>query len=353
MSGQAQVARSLLAVNRYDDAVKAVAQGLTAAPDDGELHCLLALAHIRANRPNDALKAATDAVRVEPADEWPHRLRSIALRQLKRKEESVDEARESVRLEPSLAVAHQNLGDAYIADGDADSALVEAGEALRLEPGSADAHNLAGRCLLRKNKPKEAEDAFRRALELDPNDAIIHNNLGVALQRQGRRVEAVNAFNAAAKIDPSSELARRNLYSGTRALIGGGSLLFAGYLLVRALAVFGGSGRYSVLFAGIAIAGVGGAIFWFVLWFVRRARLRAAGVQLAPTAIAYYRAERKRLRREGRPLMLIRLGALVIAIVALFTGLLIQAVPLVILGLAVAAAGYWLGPVLLRRIRRA
>ena len=48
--------------------------------------------------------------------------------------------------------------------------------------------------------------------------------------------------------------------------------------------------------------------------------------------------------------MLIRLGALALAIVAVFAGLLSGYLALVLLGLGFAGAAYWLAPVIWKRI---
>src|SRR5437588_3224305 len=118
------------------------------------------------------------------------------------------------------------LSEAYLAANKVDDAYLQALETVRLMPAAADSFDVLGRALLHKRKYREAEANFRRALELDATDAVAHNNLGVALQRQGRRVDAVNAFTAAARIAPSFDTARKNRYSGTRLLLGGGSLVF-------------------------------------------------------------------------------------------------------------------------------
>ena len=329
MSAAANVARDLIAARRPADAIKTVLDALSTAPDDAELHCVLAQANLVLKQPGEALKAATRAVQLAPDDEWGHRLRSISLRLLKRPAEAVAAAAESVRLEPDLAFAQQTLGEAYLAAGNTTDAYAAAYEARRLDPDSADTYDLLGRCMLNQGRPAEAEAAFRHALQLEPDFAMAHNNLGVALRRQGRGVEAVHAFNAAAKLDPSSEVARKNVYSGTRALIGGGFAVVALITLIRAagfMTLSHSASLFTVL-AGILLA-------VSVIWLVRNRPARIT--QLPQTAVAYYRAENRKLR----PVQLIRIGSLALGIGLLIVGLALQSSAVLLLAIAATIIGY-------------
>ncbi|HSS82817.1 MAG TPA: tetratricopeptide repeat protein [Reyranella sp.] len=344
MSSQAQAARNLIGVGRAADAVTVLHQALASSPQDADLHCLLAHANIAMHRPKEALHAATQGVLLAPEEEWAHRLQSIALRQLGRNDESVDAANEAVRLQPESGYARKNLSEAYLAASKIDDAYLQALETVRLMPDSADSFDVLGRALIRKRMYMEAEANFRRALELDATDAVAHNNLGVALQRQGRSVEAVNAFNAAARIDPSFETARQNLFSGTKFLFGGGSVVFLGYLVIR-LAVAANlahsSTAFGVVVGVVALVGVG-------LW-VRRYR-PFARKHLPATAVAYYKAESRRRRRETLPYDLLRVASIPLAIVLLMVSLVLQSAGLLLLTLPVAIGWYWGTPRLWRRL---
>jgi tetratricopeptide (TPR) repeat protein len=346
MSAEASRARDLLLARRPGEAVKALLEGLSSSPDDPELHCLLAQAHLILQRPKECLKAATDAVRVAPDMEWAHRLRSIALRQMRRNRESIEAAAQAVRLEPSLSAAQQTLADAHLAASHSNEAYGIALEALRLEPDSPDVHDLIGRCLLSMHRYAEAERAFRNALQLDPNDSTSHNNLGVALQAQGRRVDAVHAFNAAAKIDPTDETARKNVYSGTQTLIGGGIVAIAVISLIR-LSVLLNSSRHpslvTVLIAAVLIAGI-------VVFLIRHRRVSKD--QLPTSAVAYYEAESRRLRAERRPIQLLRVGSILFAGAMTVLGIALASGLLLLLTIPVAALWYAFSPAIWRWIMR-
>lgn len=346
MSAQAEAARNLIRARRPQDAIQVVLQALASAPDNYELHCVLAQAYLSAGHNNEALRAADQAVRLAPDDEWPHRLRSIALRRMGIKRGAVDAAMQCVRLAPQLAYARHTLAEAQLASKNLDEAYLAAIEGVRLSPEDADMYDLLGRCLLAKREPKAAEVNFRRALQLDPNDAAAHNNLGVALLRRGQRVEAVTEFNEAARIDPSFETARKNLYSGTRYLLGGGSVVFLLYLLIRASVVFNASHRSPWLFA-VALAAfllLVGVWIWRYRPFTRR--------KLPATAVAYYKAERKRLSVANRPVLLLRLASVPVLVGASALAVILNQPAVLLVGILLAFALLWLSPWAWRRLVR-
>lgn len=288
LTAQGEAARSLIHARRPADAIKLLLEALSSSPDDSTLFCLLAQACTDSGRPEEALHAADQAASLVPNDEWPHRLRSIALRHLNRNGEAVEAGLQSVQLAPTLGVAHQSLCDAYLAAKQNDQAFLEGVEALRLAPDAPYSHDVMGRCFLARRQFKDAEKEFRRALEIHPNFALAHNNLGVALQGQGRLVEAIAAADAAARIDPSGEQFRRNVYRGTRLLIGVGTgILLVTGVLIALLAIVVGSRSVGLaaLLAGLIVVGI-------VLSVIRSRDRR-----LPKTALAYYHSVR---RRKGR-----------------------------------------------------
>jgi len=333
VSAEAFAARDLLAAKRPNDALPILLRGLSAAPDDPELHCLSAQAHLMLNRPGEALKSATSAVASAPDEEWGHRLRSIALRQLGNMRGSVSAATEGVRVAPDLAVAHENLAEALLGVGNLEQAYAAAYEARRLDPNSANVYNIAGRCLLKQKKFADAEASFRYALQLEPDFAMAHNNLGVVLRAQGRRVEAVHAFNAAAKLDPTSEVARKNVYSGTRALVGGGFVVVLVITLLRLASAISLSQHLGLLsLVALGLVGLG------IRWMIRNRPVSSS--QVPSAAVAYYRSENRRLR----PVQLMRIGSVVFAVVMMFVGIMLQSPLTLLLTVAVAGLLYVFSP---------
>ncbi|HET7420819.1 MAG TPA: tetratricopeptide repeat protein [Candidatus Dormibacteraeota bacterium] len=344
MSAQAEAARNLMRARRYADAKSLLGQALASDPDDFELHALLAQAYLGLRQPAPALRAADAATLRAPDDDWPHRLRSLALLRLGRAREAVAAAKQAVRLAPELAFARHVLAEAHMGAKQYDEAYVQALEAVRLSPDSTDMHDLLGRCMLRKRMYREAEAAFRRALTFDPNDAAAHNNLGVVLSKTGRRVDAVHEFNEAARLDPSFETARKNLYSGTRVLVGGGSVVFLLYLLAR-ISVAINFGRTS---PGFLLIGATIVVIGLVVW-VRRYR-PFTRKELPATAVAYYEAEKRRIRRANRPVLLLRIASVPVLLVGVVLSAVFDNGWFFFVGVAVALALLYLSPFAWRRL---
>ena len=345
MSAQAEQARNLIRVGRQQDAVVMLLRSLASTPDDYELHCLLAQAYLGMRQTPAALRAAEDAARAAPDDEWPHRLRSIALRRLGQTRQAVEAAMQAVRLAPEEPYGRHSLAEAHLDAKQHDQAYTQALEAVRLAPYSADMHDVLGRCMIRKHMYREAEASFRRALQLDPNDAAAHNNLGVVLDGTGRKVEAVTEFNEAARLDPSFETARRNLYSGTRFLVGGGSAVFLIYLVIR-LAVVANASRQSL---GFALVGLPILAVIIVIW-VRRYRPFLRKPALPATALAYYKAENRRLRIANRPILLLRLASLPVLVGSMVLAAALNQFAIFVVGLGLAAGLFFLSPWAWRRL---
>ena len=346
MSEQARAARNLIQARRQRDAVELLLRALATASEDYQLHSLLAQAYLGMGQSQAALRAANDAARLAPDAEWPHRLRSIALRRLGKAREAVAAAGEAVRLAPETPEGRHSLAEAYLQAGRADDAYAQAYEARRLSPEDADMYDLLGRCMIRKHMYKDAEAAFRYALQLEPNNASAHNNLGVVLQGTGRRVDAVNEFNEAARLDPSFEQARRNLYSSTRFLVGGGSLVFLIYLVFR-LAVVVNLGRQSL---GVGLVGAAILIVVIGLWVRRNRLLFMRKPHLPATAIAYYRAEERRLRRANRPVLLLRVAAVPVLLGSGALAAALDDFAIFLAGIAVAVGLFFLSPWAWRRL---
>jgi Flp pilus assembly protein TadD len=205
--------RMLLDAARWDDAVRALAPLVAAAPDDAEPRCLLAQAYLGMRRPVDAVEAATQALAVDPSSTWAVRLHALALHNAGRNWEAVTAARWLVSVEPDewrawwvLSVSARGCGARGVGE-----AVAAADRSVALAPEHADTHDALASALLASGRVREAEEAFRRALALDPTDAYAHNGLGqVALQRKDP-VAAANGFRRALLADPRESAARHNL----------------------------------------------------------------------------------------------------------------------------------------------
>lgn len=241
MSEPGARAAALLDMNRPREAVEAARAGLGANPDDGDLWCLLARAHLALGEADHALGAADRAAAIGNADEgWPHRIRAMALRRLGYGPAAIEAGRTAVRLAPDVFQNHVALADAMIgfpayvfprdpgpgglvprpgryvgpwwytrdtrrATHDAIAAVAET--AVELGPDSTDTLlTLAWARRLQRRK-REAKALADRALEIAPDDPHVHQQRAAILESGGRLAGAARGFGRAAALDPTGRAA--------------------------------------------------------------------------------------------------------------------------------------------------
>src|SRR5262245_35054401 len=95
-------AEALLEAGRHQEALALLTVGLSMAPEDEELLCLMVQCLLELEQWREAWRIAERAVAVTPESDWAHRLHSIALRNCARRHDAVAAAKEAVRLQPML-----------------------------------------------------------------------------------------------------------------------------------------------------------------------------------------------------------------------------------------------------------
>jgi Flp pilus assembly protein TadD len=207
IKGQAQ---ALIGAGRAGQAAAILTQGLSLAPEDYELLCLMGQALIQDRQLAEAARFAEQALTVFPDNSWAHRIRSVALRQTHR-HEALESAMEAVRLDPSEPANWHTLASAHLQVFNLREARISAERLLALAPAWDLTHQVLFLVASKEENHKEAEQHCRRELEINPNSFYGMNNLGVALLNQGRKRQAVEIFNRAAKMNPAENIARNNL----------------------------------------------------------------------------------------------------------------------------------------------
>jgi len=185
---QADLVRASIAIQKGDpkEALAALDRVRQKAPDEVELHLLLAQAYFRLEHWTDAEKSAREVLARDP-----HNPRAFLL----------------------LARVELRLGRPNEAS---DHAL----DAIGLQFGNPFGHFVLGRALLAQGRSAEAELAFTKAIALDESFVDAHRSLAEARRRSGRedlaahaeaeaiRFEASNRERAEARFEPMRRLAR-------------------------------------------------------------------------------------------------------------------------------------------------
>jgi predicted O-linked N-acetylglucosamine transferase (SPINDLY family) len=143
-----QLARSLRAAGRRDEAIEAYRTGITAAPEFAPNYCHLA-------------EALLDAGRVL---------------------ESAAAFRQALRVRPDYAEAFFGLGLALSARGDSADAIEAYKKAIQLRPDFPEAHNNLGNAYKSLGLMAEASDANQAAFSAEPKFAVAHSNFIMMLR---------------------------------------------------------------------------------------------------------------------------------------------------------------------------
>jgi tetratricopeptide (TPR) repeat protein len=292
-------AEALISAGRAADAASLLTQGLSLAPQDYGLLCLMGQALIADGKLDESAKFAEKALATFPDDCWAHRLRSVALRQ-SRRYESLESAKEAVRLDPNEPANWHTLASAQLQVFNLKEARASAERLLVLAPSWDLTHQVLFLVASKEENYKEAEQHCRRELELNPNSYHGMNNLGVALLNQGRKRQAVEIFYRAAKINPAGGTARKNLmvaatkYVVPRVGVSIGVLILLAQLVrLAGMSLGGNSDNVVIVPLALFIAG-GFAIRFGLRWY----RIRRMPGEVREYMNLVTEPERTRRRRE-------------------------------------------------------
>lgn len=192
---------ALLDADRVDEAIAALEQATTLAPDIRQAwHNLGNALAARGSLP-EAAAAYRRALAILPTPGTHSALARVYSRQEQR-DFAITHFQAAAELAPNEWTSHFNLGGALKLAGRTDEAINCFGRALVLEPRSTDALRQLGELLYSQRRLPEAQSAYERFIQLAPDNAIAHNNLGVILQDQGRIDAAYGHYCQATRIDP-------------------------------------------------------------------------------------------------------------------------------------------------------
>lgn len=173
-------------------------------PAYGRARSNLARALIQVGRYEEAVSHCREALRLEPANAVAHTALGFALDQLGRSDEAIDHFRTALRIDPNLYQAHNNLANTLLARRRYEEAFEHYRRALDIWPEYVPALVSFGYGLAETGRVGEAIAHYRKALRLDPGNSLCLNNLGNALAETGNLAEAVECYVKALKLAPDS-----------------------------------------------------------------------------------------------------------------------------------------------------
>ncbi|MBO0822746.1 MAG: tetratricopeptide repeat protein [Actinobacteria bacterium] len=269
-------ARSLVAIQRWREAIDVLAPALGNEATAADAHCLRAQCLLALQQPGPAAAAARQALTTRPDSEWAHRLLGVAYLRTHRHRAAHTEAAEAVRLAPGSVHALHLLAVCQLAGRRWTSAEQTARMAVAAAPQDPLAHLTVAQVAVRQRQWAEAERAYREGLRLAPDDPDLALGLGHLLHRLGRRDEAAQAYLAAGRSNPTDSRSRHALARLGLPAVGAGTVLAVKVGLVI------GAQHLIHLRPGVAAVVVGG--FLLVAGGVTAA-LRIRGTRTLPEAV--------------------------------------------------------------------
>lgn len=202
---------SLLDVGRPEEAEKHFRTALAADSSDPDLLAYLARSLHRQGRYDEALEAAQNSVTADPTRVFGLVVLSAAHAALEDFATALDLVRRGLHLEPNLAALHRQEGALLIAQDRAEEAFVPLARARALDPEDADTIAMTGIALHEVRRFAEAEQAASDALRLDPDNVDAHRLRGQLQLRRGGGKAAVDAHRTALRLDPQDPHSRQAL----------------------------------------------------------------------------------------------------------------------------------------------
>lgn len=205
------LAETLVAMQRYNEAIDAVRRAAEAAPQDLEIKHLRATLAVQAKLYDEAARAYEEWLVDAPTDTEALAALAGCYGKLQRPEQAIRVLRNWVKAAPRRHEPHLELGLALLARGDYRAALESLDAAHAIRPdlptalmGIAEAHASLGSL----DKRAEALESYVR---LVPQSAQAHAMLGEAYESLGRVDDAAEAYASAVERDPKNLDARARL----------------------------------------------------------------------------------------------------------------------------------------------
>ena len=201
---------TLLALDRFDDAIDEYRKALRFRPNDSIIQGNLSLTFTKkanalqmAGRLDEAIAACREALRVTPDFAEAHGLLADALASQEAFEQAIPHYRAFVKARPQDANAWTGLGVASALSGRSDDAVAAFRNAVAAAPDTSRLRQNLARALLSSGQVADAAQEAQRAVTLDGNDPSAHEVLGRVFAAQRRFDDARGAFERALRLDPS------------------------------------------------------------------------------------------------------------------------------------------------------
>ncbi len=201
----------LAAQGRYEEALRVLAQAVSARPSEPAWHNEAGKILMKLHRPDQAAMAFRMAVTLAPGYFEAFYNLGTAYQEKGQMPEAVAAYRQAIVLRPDYAEAFNNLGNALLEMKDYAGAADALQRAIVLMPGFAPAHYNLGCVMYDSGQVDASVEQFHKSISMDPNLPEAWCSLGNALKDQGQYDESIAAMEKAMALRPDYLQARWNL----------------------------------------------------------------------------------------------------------------------------------------------
>ncbi|MCI0588192.1 MAG: tetratricopeptide repeat protein [Planctomycetes bacterium] len=208
------VARSLLLLGRFEEALVPLDRYARAVPDHAGVRTMRGYVHHRIGKAREAEADLRRAIELQPESAGAYAVLAQVLRGTSRTDESVGLLRKGIERCPRDAEIRQELGESLALLGRDREAEPEFREALALDPGRVEARFRLGTVLERGPRPGEAIAEWERVVREKPSHRGAWYRLARAYAAAGRAEEgraALARFREISTLEERQEALRNRL----------------------------------------------------------------------------------------------------------------------------------------------
>ena len=200
-----------ISAGRWDQAVDALRQAVSADPQDADAHFQLGYAYRELKRPAEAAEEFQQAIRLRPDDGQAYFQLGWLDNEQGKFAQAIGLLKRAALMLPQDAEIQAELGYAALQLKQYDEAFSAYDAVVQLQPTNARAHFLLGWADNVAGKFSDAVEPLMQAIRLKPDDAPAHSELGYAYRNVKQYTEARAAYQQALRIDPKYAPAHHGL----------------------------------------------------------------------------------------------------------------------------------------------
>lgn len=217
MNAHYQRATLLVNQERYEEALRELAQAAEEEANNPYHHGLRAVALSRLDRHQQALEASAKAIEIAPDLDYGHYVRAVICLDRGLHSEARDSIQTAIRIDPNAADYFGLLSKIESGRERWHPALEAAEAGLRLDPTNEFCRLGRSQALLKLGRRDEADSELDQLMTENPNDACTHDAKGWLCLEQGDAAAAKTHFLEALRLEPNFVSARAGLANALKA----------------------------------------------------------------------------------------------------------------------------------------